>query len=590
MAKDTARVNKTNNFFDSLEYKASHKRLTKELYDFIVISQKNGTVEDTRKPVPLSYNYYKKYEGKLIRKVIIKRLDVFGPEVYDTTLMPDNFLEKAANSVHIKTHYKIIQKNIIVKPGYYLNAQTIADNERILRELPSVNDVRVIITNYDRRNNTVDVEFIVKDVWSKGFGFETSDFTEGRIDFWDRNFLGTGHDFTNIIGWDKDKPDKTGYEGIYKVNNIFGSFINFRFNYISMFEHNEYNLKVSRDFFTQETKLAGGFYYSNTQDLKNIRNYLDVQEYNLDYENTRLWAAKAFPIQHKKSIAYRPNLILLLAFNKYDFYNGPNTAENLFYNYQSRAMILGQVAISGQKFYKTNYVYSFGRTEDIPEGFLPSVMLGFEKSEFKNRLYTQFSVKGGKHFDKAGYAFTSLCYSFFTSTTFGREQGAVCLRTNYITDLYPIGRFRFRQFVKTNYVNGYERYIDEYVSINKSDGIRGFATDSIFAHKKFILNTESVLFTPLYFYGFRFVFYGFFDLAYSGPDNAKIFSNKAYTGFGIGTRLRNSRLVFRTIQIQFGIYPNAPPDMQQVLMNMSGEPRLKPENFYVQEPEIFIYK
>jgi len=585
---DTLIEIKTNTFFDSLETKASGKRWTRELFDIIVVPSRLKKSQP-RKIKAYTPNY-EKYEGKLIRKINIEKIDVFGPEVYDTSLKAENFFEITANKLHIKTNDKIIRKNILLKPGYFLNSVEVEDNERVLRRLPSINDARIIVTNYDSLNNTVDLTVRVKDVWSKGFGLETQDFSDGRFDIWDRNIFGTGHQFTNIFVWDNAINESMGYEGIYNIKNIYGSFIDSELRYISIFDRQEYQINIKREFFTPESKYAGGLQYRNSQYDEYVKNKIVKDTFNLDYEFTKMFISRSFPLMRKKSTEYRTNIITSLAYLKYDYFDGPYVSEVSLYEYQSRAMVLGELSYSRHNFYKTNYIYSFGRTEDIPLGLLTSIKMGYEKNKFKSRIYSQLSISSGYYYPQAGYLYNSFDLSFFTKIHGLKEQGAIKYTFDYFTELFTIGRFRFRQFVKLNYVSGFNRYEDEYVSLNKGNGIRGFSTDSLYYNKKMVINFESVLFTPLYFYGFRYVFYGFFDIGFTGPSGKKIITNKPYTGFGLGLRIRNDRLVFRTIQIQFGVYPGAPDDVDLLKTGISGEPRLRPKNFYVKEPKIFTYK
>jgi hypothetical protein len=583
---DSSNVEKTESFFDTLKSKASQNRLTQELFEMLVNREGKRTVNIDEK----SYDHLEKHNNKLIRKIEIIRLEVFGPEIYDTSKKASGVLEQTANNLHINTSRRIIKNHLILKPGHYFDHNQIADNERILRDLPSIHDARIFVSNVDSLNNTVDISVLVKDVWSTGFGIATNDFSYGEFELWDNNIFGTGHDFTNTLAWDNKKTNKFGYQANYKIRNMFGSFVNAEFNYISIFDHKEYNVKIERDFFTPKTKLAGGIEYRNARYDEQIKFENVPDTFRLDFEYTNVWMARAFPLNIGSFPDYRTNFVLTLAFFKYDFYKGPDVQPNLFYPYQSRAMLLGGIAMSGQTFYKTNLIYSFGRTEDIPVGLKAGLNIGYERNQFKDRLYTHLTINSAKHFPKTGYVFSSFDFSVFSDADGFMEQGAVSVRSNYFSNLYSFNRFRFRQFIKFQYVSGFGRYIDETVSLNTSNGIRNFRTDSIFAPKKMVFNLESVFFSPFYFYGFRFVFYGFFDVGYVAPSKKVLLSNKAYTGMGLGLRLRNDRLTFRTIQLQFGYYPSAPPDAVHLLLTGSGEPRFRPENFYVRQPEVFEFK
>src|SRR5690606_13387498 len=81
--KDSLDINniqkKQEHFYDSLKYRASQKRLTKLVYDFLVnsprpyVDKKAATID-----------YYSPFEGKIISEIKIKPLDIFGPTFQDT--------------------------------------------------------------------------------------------------------------------------------------------------------------------------------------------------------------------------------------------------------------------------------------------------------------------------------------------------------------------------------------------------------------------------------------------------------------------------------------------------------------------------
>lgn len=75
-----------------------------------------------------------------------------------------------------------------------------------------------------------------------------------------------------------------------------------------------------------------------------------------------------------------------------------------------------------------------------------------------------------------------------------------------------------------------------------------------------------------------------------GPENRSVFSNKLYSGIGLGIRIRNENLVFKTFQIRFAYYPTVPNDMGQFYYLISGENYQKPVNFDPKIPYIIDYR
>ncbi len=68
-----------------------------------------------------------------------------------------------------------------------------------------------------------------------------------------------------------------------------------------------------------------------------------------------------------------------------------------------------------------------------------------------------------------------------------------------------------------------------------------------------------------------------------------IMNGANYTGFGIGIRVRNENLVFRTLQIRFAFYPHLPIGAVPKYINISGVTSGRFENFYPTPPAQLQY-
>ena len=133
-----------------------------------------------------SESLFLQFQGKIIRNVRIKKVEVFGPEVGDTSLLPGTWLERAGNRLHIKTNDGIIWDNVIIKQGDIVDPLIIADNERILRKLSFIYDAKILLSYIPGSRDTVDVLIITKDLWSKGFDVIIHDLYSGRVEiYWE---------------------------------------------------------------------------------------------------------------------------------------------------------------------------------------------------------------------------------------------------------------------------------------------------------------------------------------------------------------------------------------------------------------------
>jgi hypothetical protein len=252
-------------------------------------------------------------------------------------------------------------------------------------------------------------------------------------------------------------------------------------------------------------------------------------------------------------------------------------------------MLLGSAAFTFQKYYKTNLVYGYGRTEDVPYGGLLNVTVGKEFNEFKERIYAGAELSLGQSIKSIGYFYTSAGIATFFNDGL-TEQGLLLLRTNFISNLSYLGRSRIRNFIKADYTRGFDRYHDEYLAFSHEDGFTGFRNDSVGGRQRLAVNLESVLFSPVNFYGFRFAFFGFADLGFLFGTNEFVQQGEVLSSIGLGIRIRNDNLVFNTLQIRLGYFPNLPEYSSVNHVLVSGEQLLKPDNFDPGPPSLLPYE
>ena len=89
---------------------------------------------------------YQKYSGKIIRNISINQLKVFGQTVLDTTQVPNTRIENIGNELHVNTRRNIICKKIFIHPGDSLDPFILADNERLIRQLPYIKNVSGLVS------------------------------------------------------------------------------------------------------------------------------------------------------------------------------------------------------------------------------------------------------------------------------------------------------------------------------------------------------------------------------------------------------------------------------------------------------------
>jgi len=571
---------RTSVFYDSLKSRASKTLVTKELADILITYHKPVAEKVIRGS---SEAIFKGYSGKKIRNIKVSRLEVFGTSLQQPDDFNPNKLERILNKTHFNTNESIIRKNLLFSTGDSVSPLVLSDNERILRQLPFIDDARIVVEQVPDSDNEVDIRVITKDVYSLGGDLSFNGVVSGLASVYDRNIFGMGHEFGIDIPWDTRLSDSPGFGVKYLINNIRKSFLNLDLYFYDGLGRKTYGFDLTRNLVSSSTKYAGGISIRQMYTSRKLDSMIFPApvKYNLqDY-----WLLRSFMI-NPVSVS---RLIIGARYTNNNVFDHPFITSDSYYNLQKYKMFMGSVSFSVQKFYKTNLVYGYGRTEDLPYGGMINVTMGRELNEFKERTYLGGTLSVGESIRNLGYFYSSAGLAAFLNS--GRsEQGMLLLRTNFISNLIYAGKYKIRNFVNIDYTRGFDRYSDEYLSFNHVSGFSGLSGDSISGGQRLTISLESVLFSPMNFYGFRFALFGFIDNGFLFRSYESLRNSEFFSGVGLGIRIRNDNLVLNTLQIRLGFYPYLPVNSSARNLIISGQQLLKPLNFEPGPPSIIPFR
>ena len=565
-------------FFDSLKIKASKNALTKKLYSFLIVSPRNI---EKKTITATSESPYIAHSGLRIRSIKIQKVDVFGGNINNPTLSNPKKVENVLNRTHFNTIEKIIRNNLLFSVNDTISPLSLSENERILRQLPFINDSRIIVIPASEYE--ADIIVLTKDVYSLGGDFSFHGFKKGSFSVFDKNIFGFGHEIGFEIPYDAEKINSPGFGLNYMVDNIGKTFLTLKLNYMNGLGERTYGFNLSRKLISSETKYAGGIsviQMYTSEDLDTML-YPEPLKYNFqDY-----WFSRSF-LLNRESVS---RFIIGVRYTNNNIFDRPLIFQDSYYNLQKYRLFLTSAAFSIQKFYKTNLIYGYGRTEDIPYGGLFKVTVGKEINEFKNRTYIGTEISFGKSSRQLGYFYGSAGVgSYFNNNA--TEQGLLSLKLKYFSNLMHAGTHMIRVFVNADYSRGFDRYTDEFLFFRNENGFSGFRNDSINGTQRLSVSLETVLFSPLNVYGFRFAFFGFTDLSFLSGSQQVIIDRNSLSGLGLGIRIRNDNMVFNTIQFRFTYFPNPPVFSRINPLSVSGEQLLKPTNFDSGPPSVIMYR
>jgi hypothetical protein len=565
-------------FLDSLKSKASRTLITRKLYDFVIIPYQTGTA---KKITGSSDKSFVDYSGMKIRNIEIKRLNVFGSNINNPDYYNPNKLERLLNKTHLNTNENIIRKNLLFQKGDTISPLAFSDNERHLRQLPYIDDARILIVPVS--DSEADVIVVTKDIYSLGGKVDFSGIDKGSLSLFERNIFGMGHEFGIEIPYDSEFSDSPGFGVNYKINNILKSFSDLNMYFYDGLGKKTYGFDLNRKLVSSSTKYAGGISLREmftSDDLDSMTVSAPVK-YNLqDY-----WLLRSFLI-NKESVS---RLILGARYTNNNVFDHPFILPESFHYLQQYKMFLASVSFSVQKYYKANLIYGYGRTEDIPYGGLFKITFAKETNEFKNRYYLSSSLSVGESVNSLGYFYGSAGFGTFFNNG-QTEQGILALKTNFISNLSYLGRSRIRNFINVDYTRGFDRYSDEYLNFTRENGFSGFSNDSTGNAQRLTFSIESVIFSPVKFYGFRFAAFGYADIGFLFGTNDFLGTGDILSSVGFGVRIRNDNLVLNTLQIRFGVFPTLPEYSRINQLLISGEQLLRPNNFEPGPPSLIPFK
>ncbi len=565
-------------FYDTIRVRSEKRKLTSLLYDMLFVTPPSaGNGREKMK----STSPYDEFEGKVIRNRKVIRINAFGTEIDNPIEFDQSKADRLLNSTYAKTRPFVLNQYLVFRAGDTVSSLEMADNERLLRELPFVEDARIIIVPAD--SNLVDVAVIVRENYPYGFSFQFDGIPSGTVKLYDKNFAGLGHELALTLPYNFDEYEYPGFGIKYAVRNIARTFSDLELDFSDGLGSTKMGGIYRRGFTTSDTKYAWSASIRLNYTSEDLDTMVTPEPLRFVYHD--YWGARSFMLDRESVTRF----IVSARYNINNVFRRPEIDDNSYYRLQSYQLITGSLAISSQRFINTSLIYSYGRTEDIPYGYLLELTGGRELNEFKYRNYGGFKASYGNVFTRFGYLYGGISFSTFFNQG-NTEQGLFETRLRYFTPLIKAGGSKIRTFVNLYYIRGFDRYTDEYLYLRNNDLIRGFRNDSITGNNRFIATFEPVLFTARPRLGFRFAIFAFADAGFLIRGAVNSGDYDYISALGAGVRIRNDRLVLNTIQIRLAWYPNLPPYSQSSWITADGIVRLKPPGFEPDPPGVVIYQ
>ena len=589
-------------FYEKLRKRTDSSALGQKVLDILLDLETNQSKADSLPSSKKTYRNSTAALGKIVGKISIEKLDIFGPSVDDTLHDATSGIARFANKLHMQTRNNVLRNRLLLRRGDIIGEGDLLDNERLIRSLPYIRDARLIAKEI--RGDTVDLLLISQDLLAYTGSASPYGFEGGKVGANNINMLGYGHQFYNTMILHTDRARKFGYIGQYRIPNIKETQIEAELAYQNIEFLQSYRASIERNFLTPDIALAGGatFEYKRTIFYDpEIDNYQELFEYEHEEDIPRhmykrfsqdYWIARSLTSDHIEVLPSRSQLIFAMRYFGKKYYERPDVEATKFQAFHKRELLLFSLGFSRRNYTTENLVYGYGRTEDIPIGGLSQLTFGPEKGEFYNRFFTGLNLVRGKYIPPIGYMSGGIqIYGYWSEQNL--EDGRIEISTNNFS--YPVQwrNMTFRLFFNTNYTKRLrnmtlEDFRENMASLNDGSGIRGLRSHLLYGREKLSFSLETVAYLPFHLFSFRFATFAFADMGFISANNEALLHSPLYQGYGLGLRIRSDRLAVETFQVRFSCYPSAPAGESFFQVSLAGIPIARLMDFNLRKPAYYL--
>ena len=581
---DTAKQNTIDNFL--IKPKGILGQLTQNLLI--------DTLKEDAKTVQRNDRPFQRYENRVIRNIVIQSLE-FGTLTTDTVRHRDKRLIRFANDIHYKTRPWVVRNNLFFEQNDKLSPFLLGNNERYLRDLPYLREARILVWPV-KGTDSVDVIVVTKDVLSIGGKIGLRNYKSATVEVKEDNLLGWGDRLQFQSIYDGKRKSPFGYGGEYIKRNIAGSFIDGSIGFLNFDKTFNTQKREERAAFVQFVRPLINPYTQWTyafnaekHSSENMFNADSLFESDLKYKYNLYDAWAGLNLSTRK-IAYESEfhrLRYLLSARIVDqkFLEKPLLYTTKYnYAYADLFAVLGAISIFKLNYYRTKFIYGFGRNEDLPEGLDASFTTGWTRKNERERPYAAFNLQH-YYFTKQQSYFN---YSLSAGSYYYKkrmEDISLLANIDFFSPLMQLGKkWKQRSFLNASFGKQFKSLLDEPFLLESRYGLPHFSNNSLGGSLRATIKAESVFFTPWSIFYFKFApfVFGSATAFKLNQDSAK---TRIYPAFGGGIRSRNESLIFGTIELRAMFFPT--PDLYQhrYILQFNSNLRFKYIQNFIRRPE-----
>lgn len=535
-----------------------------------------------------------KYTGRIIRNIDVFPLGFHQKIDGNAVDVKEKFATRIGISLHSITKAFVVRKHLFFKEGDSLLPLLLSDNEWYLRDQEFLQDARIFA--FDVTDDSVDIVVLTRDVFSIG-GNINANTKSARSEIREENFGGSGNGFSISGIYDKERSPGWGIGAELKLRNIKGSFITWSTGFSTFnrsfssnrFEESSYYTRLEKPMVNRYTQWVGSAEISLNQ-TTNFYNLDLLYNTNFKYSYSKIDIWGGYNIGYKNSKGRDSEKKLrhfVAARGLYTYFDKvPIKYDSSFNsNFANINGALFSYSLYKQNFYRTNFIYGFGRNEDVPVGLNATLILGWTNKQNQRRPY--YGIEFDANRFSQNKIFSSYKIRFGGYSTKGRlEDVDLLIGVDHFTRLRKLNtNWLNRNFLSLFYSRQLNPLLNEPLFLRSAFGLPYFLNGTIIADERTTVKLESVFFNLKRILGFRFAPFVFGDISIVRPINQSIKQSDGFTAIGAGVRTRNESLVFGTIELRGYYFPRTIDGMQNWRIEVRTKLRFKFNSNFIKRPD-----
>lgn len=427
--------------------------------------------------------------------IIILRKSIFNPSVPGYNRFPFNWL----NRLHVKTRENVIRRNLLFREGDPFDQELILETERVLRQLTNINYASVVVLEDVGNTRRVIVE--THDNWTTRLDLSIPGFADSekkdedenlKIALMEDNFLGLGK---KVGVRYTERNGKGGFGWEFKDPLLFNTRWLLCGRYINVGENErEWESILWRPFYALNVRWGGGVLASYESDRVDVyQEDRRVAEYRRELFSDYGAIGYMFGDRSRKTLFH---VDIRREERRYSglVLQGEMETDSVFLPSDEELPILGCGLRYGRfRFSREHQIDHFDIVEDIEQGGFGAVAVG--KIWDADALWRFYA--GGQVLSRVGErAYLSL------------ETG---LQSDHYTDDWRRTRLdaisccylRWSKWhtlaCRTLWEESWKGDVGDISFVDRRNGLRGYSSRDDSGHRRFLLNVENRVFSPIRF-------------------------------------------------------------------------------------------